>query len=337
MPTWKRRGFCLAMLSLAACGGGDTAGAVGGTPSPSPSPAPSPAPSPSPAPLTGLYVSSQYASSSIRQIRDVEYSRRPNAGSQFTSELTRVAEQGSAVLVLRLDVSVPPNATALQRQPMVVWFHGGGLSSGSKEDVAAQALSYASAGYVAATVNFRLTPDNETDPVKRVLALQQAMDDAMNAIRYLKSNAATYGIDPTRVATFGNSAGGALSLVNAVEFDTLVNTVSDYPGISSRVEAAVSTGATLVDAAASADAYVHYDGSDSPVLLFHANPTDGTSGATWTGSVLPTQARINASGNSCTVVAQPDRSHTVDLSLGGAYWPATRQFLWDRLRLASLH
>jgi acetyl esterase/lipase len=169
-----------------------------------------------------------------------------------------------------------------------------------------------------------------------VRALQQAMDDGMNAIRHLKANAAAYGIDPTRVATFGNSAGGAMSLVNAVEFDTLVNTVSDYPGVSSRVQAAVSTGATLVDANASADAYVHYDSADSPVLLFHANPTDGTSGATWSGSVLPTQARINGSGNTCTLVAQPDRSHTVDLSLGGEYWPATRQFLWDKLRLAAL-
>lgn len=328
MPPWKRRGLSLAILALAACGGGDAADAVGV--------APAPAPAPSPAPVTGLYISSQYASSLLRQTRDLEYSRRPNSGSQFTSELTRVAEQGSLELVLRLDVAVPPNATAQQRQPLVVWFHGGGLSSGSKEDVAPQALSYASAGYVAATVNFRLTPGNETDPVKRVLALQQAMDDVMNAIRYLKANAATYGIDPTRVVTFGNSAGGALSLVNAVEFDTLVNTVSDYPGVSSKVQAAVSTGATLVDASASADAYVHYDAADSPVLLFHANPTDGTSGATWVGGALPTQARINGSGNSCTLVAQPDLSHTVDLSLGGDYWPATRQFLWDRLRLSAL-
>lgn len=328
METFKRRGFCLAMLSLAACGGGDAASGVAGVPTP--------APAPSPAPVTGRYVSSQYGPSSLQQILDVEYSRRPNGGSQFTSELTRVAEQGSPVLVLRLDVTVPPNATAHQRQPLVVWFHGGGLSGGSKEDVVAQALSYASAGYVAATVNFRLTPGNETDPVKRVLALQQAMDDAMNAIRYLKVNAATYGIDPLRVASFGNSAGGALSLVNAIEFDTLVNTFSDYPGVSSKVQAAVSTGATLVDANASADAYVHYDASDSPVLLFHANPTDGTSGATWAGSVLPTKARIDGSGNFCTVVAQPDRSHTVDLSLGGSYWQATRQFLWDRLRLAEL-
>lgn len=267
---------------------------------------------------------------------NVVYSRRPNAGSQFTSEVTRIAEQGSPTLDLKLDVAVPPNASASRRQPLVVWFHGGGFVSGGKEEVSDQMRSFARAGYVGATVNYRLTPGIETSAAARVLALQQGMEDAMNAIRYLKANASSYGIDTTRIATFGNSAGGAISLVNAVEFDTLANTVSDYPGVSSKVHAAASTGATLVEAGANADAFVRYDASDTPVLLFHANPTDGTSGATWLANVLPTQARINNSGNSCTAVAQPDRSHTVDLSLGGTYWQPIKPFLWARLRLFEL-
>jgi acetyl esterase/lipase len=267
---------------------------------------------------------------------DVVFSRRPNAGSQFTSEITRTAEQGSAELVLKLDVAVPPNASAQQRQPLVVWFHGGGLVSGGKEEFADHMVSYARAGYVAASVNYRLSPGSETTAAGRVRALLQASEDAMNAIRFLKANAAIYGIDPNRVATFGNSAGGALSLVNAIEFDTLSGAVSDYPGFSSKVQAAVSTGAVLVDANLNADAYLHYDAADTPVLLYHANPTDGTSGATWSGAVLPTQTRINSSGNSCTLVAQPDGSHTVDLSLGGAYWTPAKNFLWSRLRLSEL-
>jgi len=281
-------------------------------------------------------VSVQYSAAALVRHNDVVFSRRPNAGSQFTSEITRTAEQSNATLVLRLDVAVPPNATAQQRQPLIVWFHGGGLVSGGKEEFVDQMISYARAGFVAAAVNYRLTPGIETNVAARVRALQQATEDAMNAIRFLKANAAAYGIDPTRVATFGNSAGGALSLVNAIEYDTLADTVSDFPGLSSKVQAAVSTGATLVDANMSVDAYVHYDANDTPVLLYHANPTDGTSGATWSGAVLPTAERINGSGNSCTLVAQPDRSHTVDLSLGGPYWSAARAFLWSNLRLAEL-
>jgi poly(3-hydroxybutyrate) depolymerase len=266
----------------------------------------------------------------------VVFSRRPNAGSQFTSEPTRIAEQSSSELLLRMDIVVPPNATAQKRQPLMIWFHGGGFVSGGKDEVNGQMLSYARAGYVAAAVNYRLTPGIETNPTARVRALQQAMEDAMNAIRYLKVNAALYGIDPNRIATVGESAGGAVSLVNAVEFDTLVNTVSDFPGVSSRVQAALSTGATLVEAGANADSFVTYDGGDTPVLLFHANPFDGTSQASWTGNVLPTQSRINNSGNSCTVVAQPNGSHTVDLSVGGGYWASSKNFLWNRLRLGDL-
>lgn len=328
MQTWDRRGFCLGMLWLSACGGGGTPASAGGVPPPAPAPAP--------APESGAYASVQYDEATLARHHDVEFSRRPNAGSQFTSELNRIAEQGSAELVLKLDLAVPPNASAQRRQPLVVWLHGGGLVSGGKEEVAAQMLSYARAGYVAASVNYRLTPGSEAEASARVRALQQATEDAMNAIRFLKANAERYGIDPTRVATFGNSAGGAISLVNAVEFDTLTGTTSDFPGVSSRVQAAVATGATLVDAALNADAYVHYDAGDAPVLLYHARPTDGTSGITWDGGVVPTQARIEASGNRCTLVAQPDRSHTVDLSLGGAYWAPARSFLWSNLRLAQL-
>lgn len=358
MEALKRRAFNIGLLWLAACGGGDGATADSAPqqgqaptptppppagpspapgPAPSPVPTPSPGPSPSPAPDTGLYVSAQYATSRITQHRDLIYSRRPNAGSQFTSEITRVAEQSSgAQLVLKLDLAVPPNASAQSRQPLIVWLHGGGLVSGGKEEVADQMLSYAQAGYVAASVNYRLTPGIETNAALRVRALQQAVEDTMNAIRFLRANAATYGIDASRVATFGNSAGGSISLVNAIEFDTLTGTVSDYPGVTSKVQGAVSTGATLVDGTSNSDSLVHYDAGDTPVLLYHANPTDGTSGATWSAAVLPTQSRINGSGNSCVVVAQPDRSHTVDLSLGGAYWPAAKAFLWARLRLAEL-
>jgi acetyl esterase/lipase len=283
-----------------------------------------------------MYVSAQYATSQLTIVSDLVFSRRPNEGSQFTSEVTRVAEQGSATLSLKLDLAIPPNATAARRQPLVIWFHGGGFVSGGKGEFTPHMLSYAQAGYVAASVNFRLTPGIETNPAARVRALQQGMEDAMNAIRYLKVNAGSYGIDPTRVATFGNSAGGAISLVNAVEFDTLVNTVSDYPGVSSKVQAAVSTGATLVEAGANADSFVTYNATDTPVLLFHANPIDGVSGATWAGNVLPTQARINNSGNSCIVVAQPSGGHTVDLSLGGSYWMPTKAFLWSQLHLYEL-
>lgn len=287
-------------------------------------------------PDTGLYVEQVYRTEALSFHFNVPYSTRPNAGGQYTSWLTRKEDQSMAELTMKLDVAVPPNATAINPQPLVVWIHGGGYRAGSKEDTHDPAVTYARAGYVAAAVNYRLTPHNEDSIERRQVAVLQANEDVMNAIRYLKANAATYHIDTTRVATIGSSAGGGISLVNAVEFDTLSGAVSDYPGISSQVAAAVSTGATLVDSGYDSNEFLHYDSNDTPVLLFHANPTDSSTGATWEGNVLPTMDRINESGNTCNVVSQRDMTHTVDLSLGGNHWPFVKPFLWTRLRLGEL-
>jgi dienelactone hydrolase len=283
-----------------------------------------------------MYQTMVYAASEISVTTNVPFSTRPNLGGrQYTSDARKNSEEGTGTLTLLMDIWVPPNNGSAR--PLVVWVHGGGFRTGGKEARAEEALGYARAGYAAASVNYRLTPDNETNAATRTLAIQQATDDVMNAIRYLKANAARYRIDPTRIAIMGTSAGGAIALVDAVEYDTLDNTSSDYPGQSAKVASVVSTGATLVDPLFDSDSYLSYNASDSPVLLFHTRPTDGTTGATWTGNVLPTKARIDASGNTCTAVATPEVSHTVSLAMDTAYWNSDiRDFLWSTLRLASL-
>ena len=308
------------MAVVAGCGGGD-----GTTAAPRSLP-----------PDSGLFVSEQFANAQLVVKRNIEYSRRPNEGLvQYTSEHNKASETGVAELSLQLDVAVPPNATASSPAPAVVWVHGGGYSTGSKEDTYDSVLSYARAGYVAATINYRLTPDNDRSPEVRERAITHAVEDMMNAVRFLKVNAAVFHIDPSRIAAIGTSAGGGIVLSNAVEYDTLASAVSDHPGVSSRVEAAVSTGATQVDQAG-ASYPISYDARDTPVLLYHANETDSVTGATWSEAVLPTQRAINASGNSCQLVAQPDMTHTVNLSLGGPWWEPIQYFLWTRLRLSEL-
>ncbi|TDM08841.1 MAG: hypothetical protein C4K60_05570 [Ideonella sp. MAG2] len=309
---------------LTACGGGGTEG----TPTPPPPPA-------ADIPSTGLYASSQYTLAQITEYKDVKYSTRPNGGGQYTSERTKAEEKTAPTLTLLMDIWVPPNASASKLQPAVIFIHGGGFVAGSKEANRQKALSYAQAGYVAASINYRLTPNNDVDAETRLRAMVQASEDTANAVRYLKANAATYRIDTTRMATIGGSAGGALSLSNAVSGDELKDTVSDYPGVSAKVAAAVSTGATLIDSLADTSTVLRYDASDTPVQLFHANPTDPVTGATWASHVLTTQKLINDSGNTCQVVDH-GTGHTVDLDLGGSWWPTVQSFLWPKLRLAAL-
>ncbi|MFZ2989680.1 carboxylesterase family protein [Ideonella sp.] len=313
------------VLAMAACGGGgDESAAV-----PDPE---------TPPPSSGEFVTSQHTEAQIARFENLRYAVRPNTlGLQYTSSDTRLDELGSSELSLKMDVYVPPGASSTVRKPLVIWIHGGGFYAGSKSDTADEAMSYARAGYVSATLNYRLSTGAQLDPNVRLATIQEATEDVMNAVRFLKVNAATYGIDTTRMVTIGASAGGALSLFNAIDPDTLWSAVSDYSGTSSRVSAAVSTGATLVGNDGGAASVLNFAASDSPVLLLHADPTDSETGFTWSGNVLPTQKLINDSGNVCTTVAQPDGSHTVDLSLGGAYWTNyLLPFLWARLKLSGV-
>lgn len=292
-------------------------------------------PADDPLPATGVYAATQFPASAIRVVQDVAYSVRPNAGRQYTSGSTREAEERLPQLTLRMDIGVPPNATATSRQPLLVFIHGGGFVTGDKRDFLPEMEAYARAGYVVASVNYRLTPGNQQSDTLRSTTVTQALEDVANAVRWLRANAARYGIDTTRVASVGSSAGGALSLLLAIQPDD-PRLRYDDPLRSSRVNGAVSTGATLAGETEAVLSFISYDATDAPVLLLHARETDGGTGATWTGSVLPTQARINASGNRCTVVPQPNGTHTVDLSLGNTYWPSVGPFLFSVLRLTAL-
>jgi acetyl esterase/lipase len=285
-----------------------------------------------PIPDTGLYVSAQYTDGQLRVSRDIIYSTRPNLrNNQYTSNLTETAEMASNTLQMKMDIAVPPNASAGNKQPLIVFIHGGGFITGDKTDMTEQALSYARAGYVVASINYRLTK-NQTNDTMRLISRIHALEDAGNAVRFLKANFQTYFIDTTRVLTLGSSAGGGLSLVNAIEADAATS-ISDFPGYSTRVNGAIATGATLrLDDITGFT--LTYNAGDSPVLMFHANPLDGGTGATWQ-DVLDTQQRINASGNSCTVYPQPNLTHTVWLELGGPYWGPLKPFIWEKLRLAE--
>lgn len=294
-------------------------------------------PAPNTIPDTGMYVEMEFDASEITVHENIEYSQRPNyMNLQYTSDKTKATEIEQETLSLKLDVLSPPKLTALQ--PLLVMIHGGGFTAGDKDAWNAEAITYARAGYVCATINYRLTKQGaEPPPELRQMAVEHALEDIQNAIRYLKMNANSIHVDTSRMVVFGGSAGGVLALLNAVEFDIAVG-VNDFPAYSSKTKGSISTGASLInDDPGNQPDMVHYDSNDSPVLLFHAKEYDsGDNGFTWTENAVPTQNAINDSGNTCTLVAQPNMTHTVSLDLGGEYWEYLKPFLWEHLRLAEL-
>ncbi len=117
-----------------------------------------------------------------------------------------------ATQTLLLDLYMPAGDTALAR-PAVVLIHGGAFNTGSRqaEPLVRLARNFASRGYVAISIDYRLVPVG-TD---QALALAMASDDARAAVRWLRMNAQCLAVDPERIAALGNSAGAATAMTLA--------------------------------------------------------------------------------------------------------------------------
>ena len=72
-------------------------------------------------------------------------------------------------------------------------------------------------------------------------AIVEAMNDAQTAVRFLRANASTYGIDPSRIAIGGSSAGAITALNVAFNADN-IDTTGSYQGYQASVPATSSIG-----------------------------------------------------------------------------------------------
>jgi len=104
----------------------------------------------------------------------------------------------------KLDVYLPSSPSPKGGRPGLVFVHGGGWKSGSKDRGQWVSLpsSYAAKGYVCISVNYRLTGDGGGFP--------QCVHDVQNAVRWFRANASDFGLDPNRIGAYGNSAGAHL-------------------------------------------------------------------------------------------------------------------------------
>lgn len=111
---------------------------------------------------------------------------------------------------LTMDIYMPPKKSG--PKPLVVYIHGGGWMNGdsrhfgSLADFPAVASKLASEGFVVAAIEYRHGAEAK---------YPAQVQDARAAIRFLKSNAAKYGIDPSRVGLIGGSAGAHIASLTA--------------------------------------------------------------------------------------------------------------------------
>ena len=146
--------------------------------------------SPEGMPASGQYASQQYAVGQIAEYT-VQYSSAPDADG--------------VVSPLLMDIYVPPGTTT--PRPTIVEIHGGAFVGGSRTDEDWDAQQCATYGYVGVAVDYRLASLANAGNANAPALAAAATLDVQQSVRFLKANASTYGVDPTRIALLGNSAG----------------------------------------------------------------------------------------------------------------------------------
>lgn len=133
-------------------------------------------------------------------------------------------------MALKLDLYRPAKQTG--KVPGVLVIHGGGWKGGNKESMGMVADQLARAGYVAASVQYRLTPKHR---------FPAQVYDVKGAVRWMRHHADKYQVNAGRIGAIGASAGGHLALMLGAidQKDGLEGDVGPQ-GHSSKVQAVVN-------------------------------------------------------------------------------------------------
>jgi acetyl esterase/lipase len=152
-----------------------------------------------------------------------EAARPPEGGERYVYKT--VGDVG-----LPLYVFSPAEHKADAKAPAIVFFFGGGWKSGNPSQFEAHCKDLASRGMVAITVEYRVSSRHRAK-------VEDCIEDAKSAMRWVRARAAELGVDPDRIAAAGGSAGGHLAACTAVIDD--FNAASDPPHVSAKPNAMV--------------------------------------------------------------------------------------------------
>jgi para-nitrobenzyl esterase len=231
--------------------------------------------------------------------------------------------QGNPV-PLMLDMYRPTGDTQTSR-PALVWVHGGSFTGGDKTNIVPVdvANTFAKLGYVVVTINYRLLGSNcVSNPSGCTVAAIEAKRDAQAAVRWLRANAAIYGIDPTRIGIGGESAGAiTATLVGLLSEDV---GSSGNPGWPSTVGGFVSVSGGVPSGVNLANA------GDAPGLFFHGT-ADTIVPFSW--SVDTANAMVNA-GVIAILELQEGAGHVPWAQYRSLYLQQADWFLYWELDLA---
>ncbi len=112
---------------------------------------------------------------------------------------------GSASSAEKLDIYLPDVGNG--PFPVIVSIHGGAFMVGDKGDIQVMPmLSGLKRGYAVVSINYRMSGE---------AIFPKDINDVKAAVRWIKTNAAKYNLNPAKIATWGGSAGGNLAALAA--------------------------------------------------------------------------------------------------------------------------
>jgi acetyl esterase len=139
---------------------------------------------------------------------------------------------------LKAYVFSPQEAKAAPLRAAIVLFYGGGWVAGEPSWAFGRAQHFAEHGMVAVAAQYRLSDKKEITPL-------DAVEDAGDVMRWVRSHADELGVDPNRIAAYGWSAGAHLAACTAIlqtPPDRPISCVPDALVLESPAVAASSDG-----------------------------------------------------------------------------------------------
>jgi acetyl esterase/lipase len=209
--------------------------------------------------------------------------------------------------------------------PAILVIHGGTWQDGDRHEFGPFNAYLASRDYVVMSMDYRLAPK---------YPFPAARDDVLTALAFMKVYASELGIDPTRIALMGRSAGGQLALLAAytAQEPSIRGVISLYGPADLRFEYENPGPPKVVDTRAAIEAYLGgAPGTASDDAYFAASPVNFVTGSSPPSLLIHggrdpivspehaarLESRLQQSNVKHLVVRLPWATHGCDKSFGG--------------------
>lgn len=221
-----------------------------------------------------------------------------------------------------LYIFTPADHKSGDKRPAIVFFHGGSFKAsptGGPSNFKLQSEYLASRGMVAIDAQYRGLPD---------FKISDGFSDAQSAIRWVRINANHLGIDPSRIASSGGSAGGIFAegtaTISAIFENGEDTTVSCMP------DALILFNPVLAMTSSKYSPYInHIRPGIPPTLILHGKNDNAVPFAS---SEKFTEA-MKAAGNRCELIGFEGAGHA--FFNWNSKFPERRKFYVETLRDAD--